>query len=151
MSVHLYVPNRQVRQQMNLTAHIPPVVTGDTLTLEIRAQDPSGIKQISVECYHFGLWNSTRSKVATGEYVAPHDAPSRDDTYRISIPIPVDAATGQWGIRSIRFVNGKNSASTFYRGQQRFDDVVFDVLPLPAEQEIALRFDGVNVVGSPDD
>jgi hypothetical protein len=121
------------------------VVVGDTLMLEIRAQDPSGIKQISVECYHFSLWNSTRVKTAVGEYRSPDETPSRGDIYRVPIPIPDDAATGQWGIRSIRFVNGRNYTSTFYRGQDRFDNFVFEVLPLPAEQEVSLRFDGVSV------
>ena len=151
MSVPMYLTNSPVRHQMSVAMHIPRVVVGETLILEIRAQDPTGIKQISVECYYFSLWNSTRCKNATGEFVAPEGSPCREESYRIAIPIPVDAATGKWGIRSIRFVNGRNYASTFYRGQDRFDGVVFEVLPLPADQEVALRFDGVNVVTPPDE
>jgi hypothetical protein len=140
---------RHASQQMSITIPIPRVVVGETLVLEIRAQDPSGIKQISIECYHFSLWNSTRCKAAFGEYSAPVDAPSRGDTYKVPIALPEDAATGQWGIKSIRFVNGRNYTSTFYRGQDRFDNFIFEVLPLPAEQEVSLRFDGVSVANTP--
>ena len=146
MSVSVCVPNRQVRQQMHIEMEVPQVTVGETLTLEIKAQDPAGIKQITVECYYFSLWNPTRCKSATGEFVAPTGQPCKAEAFRISIPIPFDAATGKWGIRSIRFVNGRNYTTTFYRGQDRFDHIVFEVLPLPAEQEVALRFEGVNVV-----
>src|ERR1041385_8249918 len=146
MGVSVYLPSRQVRQQMNIGMQVPSVFVGETLTLEIKAQDPIGIKQITIECYHFSQWNPTRCKTAVGEYVAPEGQLGRADSYRIRIPIPVDAAIGKWGIRSIRFVNGRNNASTFYRGQERFDDIVFEVLPLPTEQDVALRFEGVAVV-----
>jgi hypothetical protein len=140
----------QVNAKMNVTPEIPRVVVGDNLALEVRAQDPTGIRQIWVECFNFSLWNSTRCKTAAGEYTAPDGLPKRADVYRVMIPIPPDAATGKWGIRSIRFVNGKNTTSTFYRGQSRFDDIVFEVLPLPAEQEEVLRFEGVQVVSEPE-
>jgi hypothetical protein len=134
---------------MNVTPEIPRVIVGESLSLDVRAQDPSGIRQIWVECFNFSLWNSTRSKTAAGEYAAKDGVPERADHYRVVVPIPLDAATGKWGIRSVRFVNGKNHTATYYRGQSRFDDIVFEVLPLPAEQEDVLRFDSVQVVDPP--
>ena len=146
MSAPMLIPNNQVREQMSVAMNIPRVVVGDTLTLEIKAQDPSGIKEISVDCYAFSLWNSTRTKTATGSFRAERLEPGRAEPYRIEIRVPEDAAIGQWGVRSIRFVNGRNAAQTFYRGQGRFDAVVFEVLPLPAELEESLRFEGVDIV-----
>lgn len=146
MSAPLLIPTSQVREQMSVVMKLPRVVVGDTLVLEIKAQDPAGIREIIVDCYAFSLWNSTRSKSATGTFVADVIETYRKEPYRIEVRIPEDAAIGQWGIRSIRFVNGRNTAHTFYRGQGRFDSVVFEVLPLPAELEDSLRFDGVSII-----
>ena len=145
MSVSLLIPN-QVREPMRIAMTVPQVVVGDTLVLDIKAQDPAGIREITVDCYAFSIWNSTRTKTAFGSYLCDHPVTSPSRLYRIEVRMPEDAAIGQWGIRSIRFVNGKNSAHTFYRGQGRFDSVVFEVLPLPAELDDSLRFDGVDIV-----
>jgi hypothetical protein len=145
-----YRNERQVGAKMNVTPEIPRVIVGESLSLEVRAQDPSGIRQIWVECFNFSLWNSTRCKTASGEFASTDSLPLRADLYRVVVPIPLDAATGKWGIRSVRFINGKNHTATYYRGQSRFDDIVFEVIPLPAEQEEVLRFDSVHVVNESD-
>jgi hypothetical protein len=141
-----YRTEQQVSAKMNATPDIPRVIVGESLALGVRAQDPSGIRQIWIECFNFSLWNSTRCKTAAGELITPDGLPMRSDLYSVVVPIPLDAATGKWGIRSVRFINGKNHTATYYRGQSRFDDVVFEVLPLPAEQEEVLRFDGIQVI-----
>jgi hypothetical protein len=146
MSAPMMIPNNQVRGQMSVAMKVPRVVVGDTLTLEIKAQDPAGIREITVDCYAFSLWNSTRTKTASGSYRAEQLELGRVEPFRIDIRVPEDAAVGQWGVRSIRFVNGRNVVQTFYRGQGRFDSVVFEVLPLPAELEDSLRFEGVDIV-----
>jgi hypothetical protein len=146
MSAPMLIPNHQVREQMSVAMKVPRVVVGDTLTLEIKAQDPAGIREISIDCYAFSLWNSTRTKTASASFRAERLEPGRTEPYRIEIRVPEDAAIGQWGVRSIRFVNGRNLVQTFYRGQGRFDSVVFEVLPLPAELEDSLRFEGVDIL-----
>ena len=145
MSAPILFPN-QVREPMRVAMTVPQVVVGDTLVLDIKAQDPAGIREITVDCYAFSLWNSTRTKNASGSYVCEQPVGGGSRLYRIEVRMPEDAAIGQWGIRSIRFVNGKNSAHTFYRGQGRFDSTVFEVLPLPAELDDSLRFEGVDIV-----
>jgi len=145
-----YRTEHHLNAKVKAMSDIPRVVVGESLSLEVRAQDPSGIRQIWIECFNFSLWNSTRCKTAAGELLCPDGSPMRSDLYSVVVPIPPDAATGKWGIRSVRFVNGKNHTATFYRGQSRFDDIVFEVLPLPAEQEEVLRFDGIQVVSDND-
>ena len=150
MSMSMFSPLQREGQVMSVSVAGPKVVAGETLILEIRANDPTGIKRVTVECYHFSLWNSTRCKTALGEYTAA-GTPENHGRYRVAIPIPEDAATGQWGIKTVRFVNGRNYVATFYRGQGRFDSVVFDVVNRRPEPENFLRFEGVDVVSDPQD
>ena len=54
-----------------------------------------------------------------------------------------NAALGKWGVQMIEFTNLRGYKSSFYRGHDKFDNIVFEVVPPPSKEDELLHFSGV--------
>ncbi len=121
------------------------VVAGDTLVLRVSAHDPSGIRKIFVQCYQFSMASSNKIKLAVGEAVVPEAEMYTRKVFEISVKIPDNAALGKWGVQQIQFTNGRGYKTSFYRGQGKCDNIVFDVVPPPTKEDELLQFNSVEI------
>lgn len=123
------------------------VVAGESLALRIAAYDPNGISKIFVQCFQFSMASSSKVKLAVGEVSVLPEQSSSQTSFDVTIPIPENAALGKWGVQLIEFTNQRGYKSSFYRGQEKFDKVIFEVVPPPSKEDELLRFDGVEIAG----
>jgi len=121
------------------------IIAGDTLVLRIRAHDPSGIRKIFVQCYQFSMASSNKPKLAVGETDVPAEEMYTRKIFEIAIKIPENAALGKWGVQQIQFTNGRGYKTSFYRGQGKCDNIVFDVVPPPTKEDELLQFNSVEI------
>jgi len=122
------------------------VATGDILVLRIFAHDPAGIAEIVVQCFQFSMGSSNKAKLATGRLLVP-DSDNFKRAFEVGVPIPENAAFGKWGIQMIEFTNCRGYKSSFYRGQDKFDGVAFDVVAPATREDRPLRLEGVEIAG----
>ena len=123
------------------------VTTGDNLVLRVRAYDPAGISKIIIECFQFSTASTNKAKIAIGELVISVQESFSRNMFDVPVPIPENAALGKWGVRLIEFTNGRGFKISFYRGQGKFDDIVFDVSPPPSKGDELLHFNGIEIAG----
>lgn len=121
------------------------VATGEDLVLRVNAIDPAGISRVFVQCFQFSLASSTKSKLATGEIVVPAGDLSSQTSFDISVQIPPNAALGKWGVQLIEFTNARGYKTAFYRGQGKFDEIVFEVVSPSNKEEHPLRLIAVEI------
>ena len=121
------------------------VVAGAKLVLRVRAYDPAGISRILVKCFQFSLAASSKTKIAAGELDVPTEAGYAKNTFDVEVQFPESAALGKWGVQTIEFTNGRGYKTSFYRGQGKFDQIVFEVIPPPSREDQLLHFDGVEI------
>jgi hypothetical protein len=111
------------------------VAAGDVLILRIAAYDQSGVSKVFVRCFQFSMTDASRMKVAVGEAVLRAEQPASEPAFvDVKVRIPHNAGLGNWGIQLIEFTNGKGYKHTFYRGQGKFDDIAFEVVPPLADE-----------------
>lgn len=123
------------------------VVSGASLVLRVSAYDPNGISKILVQCFQFSLGNSTKAKLAVGELIVPPQDCFTKNAFDVTIPIPENAALGKWGVQMMEFTNARGYKTSFYRGQSKFDNILFEVIPPPSKEDELLRFYGVEIAG----
>ena len=123
------------------------VMTGENLVLRLRAYDPSGIIRIFVECFQFSTASTNKAKFATSEIEIPLQESFSRNTFDVPVPIPDNAALGKWGVRLVEFTNGRGFKVSFYRGQGKFDEIIFEVTPPPSKGDELLHFNGVEIAG----
>lgn len=123
------------------------VTAGDNLVLRLRAFDPAGIGKIFVQCFQFSTASTNKVKLAYGELMIPVEESFLHEEYEIYIDIPVNAAYGKWGIQTIEFTNGRGYKTSFYRGQGKFDNIMFDVIAPPTKEDELLKFNGIEIAG----
>jgi hypothetical protein len=121
------------------------VVAGERLTLRIRAYDPAGISRIYIQCFQFSMAASNRSKLATGEVRLTAEDGSSRDVFEVPVQIPENASIGKWGVQMVEFTNGRGYKTSFYRGQGKFDSIVFEVVSPPSKEDELLCFNGVEI------
>ena len=121
------------------------VVAGERLVLRVRAHDPAGIRKIFVQCFQFSLASANRIKVAVGDVVISPDESFSVNTFEVPVLIPENAGVGKWGVQVNEFTNNKGFKTTFYRGQGKFDNVSFEVIPPPRNEDTPLEFNGVEI------
>lgn len=121
------------------------VVAGDKLVLRVRAHDPAGIKRIAVQCFQYSLASANRVKTAVGEATMLPDDSVAVTTFEVEVLIPENAAIGKWGVQVIEFTNTKGFKTSFYRGQGKFDNVSFEVIAPPRNEDHPLEFNGVEI------
>ena len=121
------------------------VTTGDELILRVRAYDPAGISKILVECFRFSTQSTSKEKMAVGEVELSTEESYSSSTFEVPVPIPENAALGKWGVRLIEFTNGRGIKISFYRGQGKFDNIVFEVAPPPSKGDELLHFNGIEI------
>src|SRR5262245_55381976 len=121
------------------------VIAGEILTLRVAAYDPNGIGKIFVQCFQFSMAASNKSKLAVGEVAVGPEQRYAQTSFEVPVAIPENAALGKWGVQLIEFTNRRGYRSVFYRGQGKFDNVVFEVVPPPSKEDELLRFDGVEI------
>lgn len=122
-------------------------MAGDNLELRLKAYDPAGIRRVFVKCFPFTISQSNRAKLATGEtFVSPEESYSQH-VIPVTIRIPENAVLGKWGVQFVEFTSGRGSRTGFYRGQGKFDDIVFEVIARPIDEEEMLEFNGVEIGG----
>ncbi|HLG15622.1 MAG TPA: hypothetical protein VJH03_14140 [Blastocatellia bacterium] len=121
------------------------VVAGEKLVLRVHAYDPAGIHRVVVKCFQFSLAASSKIKIAIGETDIPSGETCSKEAIDVEVNFPASAALGKWGVQTIEFTNGRGYKTSFYRGQGKFDQVVFEVIPPPSQEDQLLRFDGVEV------
>ena len=121
------------------------VVAGEKLVLRVRANDPAGITRIFVQCFQFSLASANRVKTAVGEASISADDTFSVTAFDVPVQIPENAALGKWGVQLIEFTNSKGFKSAFYRGQGKFDNVAFEVISPPRNEDRPLEFDGVEI------
>src|ERR1051325_260755 len=119
------------------------VVAGDKLTLNVSAYDPNGIGKIYIQCFQFSMGNSSKAKLAAGELVVPVEDAFQRKSFEVMVLIPENAALGKWGVQLIEFTNLRGYKSSFYRGHDKFDNIVFEVIPPPSKEDELLHFSGV--------
>lgn len=136
-----------VSLQENMNADVQ-IVAGDTLVLRIRAHDPSGIRKIFVQCYQFSMASSNKPKLAVGETDVPPEEMYTKKVFEIAVHIPENAALGKWGVQQIQFTNGRGYKTSFYRGQGKCDNIVFDVIPPPTKEDELLQFNSVEIAST---
>lgn len=121
------------------------ITAGERLVLRIRASDPAGIGKIHVQCFQFSVSNTSRAKFAYGEIQIPREDIYAYTAFEVPVVIPDNAALGKWGIQSIEFTNGRGHKTAFYRGQGKFDNILFDVVSPPTKEDELLKFSGVEI------
>ena len=124
------------------------VVAGGNLVLRVSAYDPNGISKIYIQCFQFSLGSSNKSKLATGELIVPPAEHFTRNAFDVTIPIPENAALGKWGVQVMEFTNGRGYKTSFYRGQSKFDNILFEVIPPPTKEDELLRFYGVEIANN---
>jgi hypothetical protein len=125
------------------------VVAGDQLVLRIKAYDPAGISRIMVQCFQFSMATSTRAKMAIAETGLIQAEDCFAAAFDIAIPIPENAALGKWGVQMVEFTNSRGYKTAFYRGQDKFDNVVFEVVAPASKEDELLCFQGVDIPRRP--
>ncbi|GEM_PF-1147079 len=121
------------------------VAAGESLILRIKAFDPAGISKIGIQCFQFSIASSNKIKLAYGELIVPPEAAYQETAYEIVVPIPKNAALGKWGVQTVEFTNGRGYKVSFYRGQDKFDDILFDVLQPPTKDDELLKFSSIEI------
>ena len=121
------------------------VVAGEKLILRVRAHDPAGIKRIFIQCFQFSLASANRVKTAVGEASILPDQTFSVTVFDVPVQIPENAALGKWGVQLIEFTNSKGFKTAFYRGQGKFDNVAFEVISPPRNEDRPLEFGGVEI------
>ena len=124
------------------------IIAGGSLVLRVSAYDPNGMSKIFIQCFQFSLGSSNKVKLASGEAIIPPDRAYAKSTYEVAIHIPDNAALGKWGVQMMEFTNCRGYKTSFYRGQDKFDNIIFDVIPPPSKEDELLRFYGVEVAGN---
>ncbi|HKP13707.1 MAG TPA: hypothetical protein VJZ91_16420 [Blastocatellia bacterium] len=124
------------------------VITGDKLVLRVAVYDPNGIARIFIQCFQFSMGSSSKVKLASGELRVPAEEAYQRKSFEVSVAIPENAALGKWGVQMIEFTNLRGYKSSFYRGHDKFDNIVFEVIPPPSKEDELLHFSGVEF-GSP--
>lgn len=119
------------------------VVAGDKLALRVSAYDPNGITKIFIQCFQFSMGNSNKAKLASGELAVPSEDAFQRKSFEVMVAIPDNAALGKWGVQMIEFTNMRGYKSSFYRGHDKFDNIVFEVIPPPSKEDELLHFSGV--------
>jgi hypothetical protein len=119
------------------------VVAGDQLALRVSAYDPNGITKIFIQCFQFSMGNSNKAKLAAGELAVSREDAFQRKSFEVIVPIPENAALGKWGVQMIEFTNMRGYKSSFYRGHDKFDNIVFEVIPPPSKEDELLHFSGV--------
>ena len=119
------------------------VIAGDTLVLRVSAYDPNGLGKIFIQCFQFSMGNSNKAKLASGELLVPMEEAFQRKSFEVTIAIPDNAALGKWGVQLIEFTNLRGYKSSFYRGHDKFDNIVFEVVPPPSKEDELLHFSGV--------
>ncbi|MBI3651382.1 MAG: hypothetical protein HY231_10220 [Acidobacteria bacterium] len=123
------------------------VTAGERLVLRVRAFDPAGIGKIFVQCFQFSTASTNKVKLAYGQLLIPIEESFLHEEYEIYIDIPINAAYGKWGIQTIEFTNGRGYKTSFYRGQSKFDNILFDVVAPPTKEDELLKFNGIEIAG----
>lgn len=90
--------------------------------------------------------HSNRVKIAEGEAVLSPEESFTEHVFDISVEIPENAALGKWGVQMIEFTNGRGYKTSFYRGQGKFDGLVFEVVAPPTKEDEMLQFNGVELM-----
>jgi hypothetical protein len=123
------------------------VTTGEKLILRLRAADPTGIIRIFVQCFQFSMASTNKLKLAFGEVLMPVEESLMYEIFEICVDIPENAALGKWGIQLIEFTNGRGYKTSFYRGQGKFDNILFEVVAPPSKEEELLQFTEIEIAG----
>jgi hypothetical protein len=123
------------------------VPAGDILILRVEAFDPAGISRVVVQCYQFSMGSTNKVKLAVGDKSILIEEALSQTAFDIPIRIPENAALGKWGVQMIEFTNGRGYKVSFYRGQGKFDDIVFDVVAAPTKEDHPLRLSSVEIAG----
>lgn len=123
------------------------VTAGEKLVLRLKAFDPTGISKIFVQCFQFSMASTNKMKLTSGELFIPLEDSLRRTEYDIYIDFPENAAYGKWGIQNIEFTNGRGYKTSFYRGQGKFDNILFNVVPPPSKEDELLRFTSIEIAG----
>jgi hypothetical protein len=121
------------------------VIAGERLVLRIRAYDPAGIIKILVQCFQFSMATSSRVKLAIGETGTLTEESCYATAFDIPVLIPQNAALGKWGVQLVEFTNSRGYKTSFYRGQGKFDNIVFEVVAPASDEDELLCFDGVDI------
>ncbi len=124
------------------------IMAGGNFEFRVRAYDPAGISRVYVQCFPFGLTQGNKSKTAAGDILIPRERYYAEEIITITIHIPDNAALGKWGVQMIEFTNGRGYKTAFYRGQGKFDQVSFEVIPRPIDEEAMLSFHVVEIAAS---
>ena len=119
------------------------VIAGDKLVLRVAVYDPNGIARIFIQCFQFSMGSSSKAKLASGELTVPIEEAYQRKSFEVTVPIPDNAALGKWGVQMIEFTNLRGYKSSFYRGHDKFDNIVFEVIPPPSKEDELLHFSGV--------
>jgi hypothetical protein len=123
------------------------VTAGEKLVFRVRAFDPAGISKIYIQCFQFSTASTNKVKLAFGELAVPVEESFLHEEYELYIDIPENAAYGKWGIKTIEFTNGRGYKTSFYRGQGKFDNILFDVIAPPTKEDEILKFNGIEIAG----
>jgi|SRR5580693_1562311 hypothetical protein len=123
------------------------VAAGDILILRIGAYDPTGISRVVVQCFQFSMTTTNKVKLAVGEAAVAPEIKVPQNGYDVPIHMPENAALGKWGVQMIEFTNGKGYKVAFYRGQDKFDDIVFEVVAPPTKEDCPLLLNSVEIAG----
>jgi hypothetical protein len=126
------------------------VIAGEKLILRLRAYDPNGICKIFVQCFQFSTASTNKLKLAFGEILMPVEESLMYDTFEISVDFPDNVALGKWGIQLIEFTNGRGYKASFYRGQGKFDNILFEVVAPPSKEEELLQFTEIEIASDAD-
>jgi|SRR5580704_12104426 hypothetical protein len=123
------------------------VAAGDVLLLRIDAYDPTGISRVLVQCFQFSMTTTNKVKLAIGEITFRPDEVVSQTAFEVGVHLPDNAALGKWGVQLIEFTNGKGYKVSFYRGQGKFDDLVFEVIAPPTKEDSPLLLSRVEIAG----
>lgn len=137
----IHVLNTENREEADTVR----VAAGDSLALRIKAFDPAGIRKIGVQCFQFSIASTNKTKLAYGELIVPPEEAYKETTFEIIVQIPKNAALGKWGIQTVEFTNGRGYKVSFYRGQDKFDDILFDVVQPPTKDDELLKFSSIEI------
>jgi hypothetical protein len=94
--------------------------------------------------------STNKLKLAFGEILIPLEESLRRTEYEVHIDFPENSAYGKWGIQTIEFTNGRGYKTAFYRGQGKFDNILFNIVPPPSKEDELLRFTGIEIAGCVD-